>query len=206
MAALGPVVLQGQHIRLEPLRAHHAAGLWEAGGRYPEIWTWLSAALTTPQEVRRFIEDALGAEREGREYAFAVIWKADGRVLGSTRYMNVRPLHRGVEVGWTWYIPPVWGSVVNVEAKFLLLRHAFEDWGAIRVELRTDSRNLRSQAAILKLGARREGVLRHERIRRDGTYRDTVVFSILDSEWPQVRDRLYARLRSATVPDLSPMA
>jgi RimJ/RimL family protein N-acetyltransferase len=108
--------------------------------------------------------------------------------------MEVQPRDRGVEIGWTWYAPRCWGTTVNPESKYVLLRHAFEEWGAIRVALKTDVLNVHSQAAIRKLGARFEGVLRQHRIRRDGSYRDTVMFSIVDSEWPHVRERLLSRI------------
>lgn len=193
MAELGPVVLEGKHLRLEPLRPHHADGLL-AAAQDPAIFTWLPRQFTTRDAVEQFIAEALAAEARGVEFAFAVILKEDERVVGSTRYMDVQPAHKGVEIGWTWYSPEVWGTVVNPEAKFLLLRHAFETWGAKRVQLKTDSQNLRSQAAIRKLGAKYEGTLRNHRIRPDGTLRDTVMFSIIDTEWPAVKAGLARRI------------
>jgi RimJ/RimL family protein N-acetyltransferase len=190
--ALGPCVLEGDILRLEPLRKHHAAGLLAIGGD-PEIWRWLPEELDDPEAVERFIESAMQCEKAGTCYAFAVIRRADGAVIGSTRYLNIDTANRGVEVGWTFYARSAWGGPVNPEAKYLLLRHAFEDWGALRVALRTDGRNLHSQAAIRKLGARYEGTLRSHRIRRDGTLRDTVTFSVLREEWPEVREGLLAR-------------
>ena len=130
-----------------------------------------------------------------REYAFCVIGQVDGRVVGSTRFMDVTPEARGVEIGWTWYAPDVWGTQVNPEAKLLLMGHAFERWGAIRVYFKTDARNARSRAAILKLGAQFEGILRNHRIRPDGSYRDSAVYSVIDREWPDVRATLLARLK-----------
>jgi RimJ/RimL family protein N-acetyltransferase len=159
----------------------------------PEIWTWMSAHPDSVESMADWIRAALEAEQQGREYPFA-IFDHGGELLGSTRYMEVQARDRGVEIGWTWYAPPYWGTTVNPESKYILLRHAFEEWGAIRVALKTDVMNVHSQAAIRKLGARFEGVLRQHRIRRDGTYRDTVMFSILDSEWPQVRDGLLRRI------------
>jgi RimJ/RimL family protein N-acetyltransferase len=125
---------------------------------------------------------------------------SSGRLIGSTRYLDVQEDDRTVEIGWTWYAPDTWGSVVNPEAKYLLMRRAFDEWGAIRVALKTDIRNLHSQAAIKKLGARYEGLLRNQRIRRDGSYRDTVVFSITDREWPAVKSRLEQRLERLSPP------
>jgi len=142
------------------------------------------------------MDEALYASDRGTAYVFTVIDRATNRIVGSTRYMDIQAEHRGVEIGWTWYAPEVWGTAVNPECKLLLLTHAFEEWGAVRVMLKTDHRNARSQAAIRKLGAVYEGTLRQHRVRPDGTLRDTVVFSILDREWPAVRAGLYARLQA----------
>jgi N-acetyltransferase len=193
MAALGPITLRGTHIRLEPMRPEHAAALLEAG-RAPEIWEWMPARPVTPQAMDAWLARASRAEEQGREYPFVVIRMTDGRVIGSTRYLEVQEDDRTLEIGWTWYAPTAWGGVVNPEAKYLLMRHAFEDWRAIRVALKTDVKNVHSQAAIKKLGAQFEGTLRNQRIRPDGSYRDTVIFSIIESEWPAVKARLEQRL------------
>lgn len=193
MIDLGPVILEGKYVRLEPLRPHHADALLQAG-QAPEIWAWLPARLTTAGAVDKFIAAAMQAEADGLEYAFAVVMRESDRVIGSTRYMDVQAAHYGVEIGWTWYSPDTWGTAINPEAKFLLLSHAFDDWGAKRVQLKTDGNNTRSQAAIAKLGAKREGTLRNHRIRPDGTIRDTVMFSILDEEWPEVKAGLMRRI------------
>ena len=194
MGALGPITLTGRRIRLEPMRAAHAPALLEAG-RAPEIWNWMPARPVTPQAMEEWLNRALEAESQGREYPFVVVMESDGRVIGSTRYLNVEEDERTVEIGWTWYAPEHWGGLVNPEAKYLLMRHAFEDWRAIRVALKTDVKNLHSQAAIRKLGARYEGTLRNQRIRPDGSYRDTVIFSIIEGEWPAVKAKLEHRLR-----------
>lgn len=193
MAPLGPVTLEGRYIRLEPLRPQDAEALLLAA-QTPEIWTWLPATVMTPEAMDQFIASALAAEAEGREYVFAVILRGDNRVIGSTRYLDVTPEHRRAEIGWTWYARDTWGSVVNPEAKYLLLRHAFEDWAAIRVALKTDASNVRSQAAIRKLGAQYEGTHRQHRIRPNGTIRDTMWFSILDREWSRVKASLISRI------------
>jgi RimJ/RimL family protein N-acetyltransferase len=190
---LGPVTLTGKHIRLEPLRRDYAASLL-AVAEAPEIWTWMSALPVTPAAMDAWIAEALGAQESGLEYPFVVVLLSSDRVVGSTRYMDVQAASKGAEIGWTWYAPDTWGTVVNPEAKYLLLRHAFEDWGAIRVQLKTDLKNLRSQAAIKKLGARQEGILRSHRFRRDGTIRDSVLFSIIREEWPGVKAELEQRL------------
>jgi RimJ/RimL family protein N-acetyltransferase len=190
---LGPTTLQGAHLRLEPLGQEHAQPLFVAA-RSPEIWTWLPAMPTTPAAMKDWIGEAVEAAEQGREYAFAVVWRGDARVLGSTRYMDVQPRVPAVEVGWTWYAPDTWGTVVNPEAKMLLLTHAFGEWGARRVALKTDALNLHSRAAILKLGARFEGILRNQRLRSDGSAGDTAMFSITDSEWPEVKAALGRRI------------
>lgn len=190
---LGPVVLDGNFVRLEPLRAKHRDGLL-AAAQFPEIWSWMPVNLMALESLDRWIEDAEEQEARREAYPFAVLAKDSWRIIGSTRYLEVRVEHRGVEIGWTWYSADSWGTAVNPECKLLLLRHAFEDWGAIRVQLKTDGMNVHSQAAISKLGAKLEGTLRKHRIRPDGTVRDTMVYSITDEEWPEVRARLMQRL------------
>jgi RimJ/RimL family protein N-acetyltransferase len=146
-----------------------------------------------------YVASALQGQASGREYPFVVRLLNDGgRIVGSTRYLDVDEFNGTAEIGWTWYEPASWGTVVNPECKFLLLRHAFEDWKAIRVCLKTDVRNVHSQAAIRKLGAVYEGTLRNARIRLDGSLRDTVVFSVIDREWPDVKARLLRRLEAAS--------
>ncbi|HEV3462259.1 MAG TPA: GNAT family protein [Candidatus Dormibacteraeota bacterium] len=194
MAPLGPITLTGVHIRLEPMRPSHARALLTAG-RDEAIWSWMPARPVNLEQMERVLEKAMEAESQGREYPFVVVRREDNRVIGSTRYLDVQEADRNVEIGWTWYTPDVWGGVVNPEAKYLLMRHAFDDWRAVRVALKTDIKNLHSQAAIKKLGARYEGTLRNQRIRLDGSYRDTVIFSVIESEWPQVKSRLEERLR-----------
>jgi N-acetyltransferase len=199
MASLGPITLTGNHVRLEPMRPAHAAALLEAG-RAAEIWEWMPTRPVNEATMEGWLKKAMEAESLGREYPFAVILVPSGRLVGSTRYLDVQEDDRTAEIGWTWYAPDTWGGVVNPEAKYLLLRHAFEDWGAIRVALKTDIRNLHSQAAIKKLGAKYEGLLRNQRIRPDGSYRDTVVYSITDREWPVAKSRLEQRIERLTPP------
>ncbi len=203
MASLGPITLTGKHIRLEPMRPAHAPALLEAG-RAPEIWEWMPTRPLDPAALEGWVEKAMQGESIGREYSFVVSLVQGGRLVGSTRYLDVQEDDRTVEIGWTWYAPDAWGSVVNPEAKYLLMRHAFEDWGAIRVALKTDIRNLHSQAAIKKLGAKYEGLLRNQRIRPDGSYRDTVVYSITEREWPIVKARLEQRIALPSPEDREP--
>jgi len=165
-----------------------------AAAQADEIWNYLPLNLQTPAAMAERLETFLVQQARGIEFPFAVIRQADQRVVGMTSYLDISQANRAAEIGWTWYIPEAWGTVVNPEAKYLLLQHAFEDWQAIRVFLKTDARNLRSQAAIKKLGGQYEGTLRSERLLPNGYRRDTVYFSILDDEWPSVKTKLAERL------------
>lgn len=191
---LGPLTLEGKFVRLEPLREAHTNELFEAGRSLD--WGWMLGPLRTLEDVRRRIDAGLKAEERDEEYAFAVRLRESGRVAGSTSYLAVVSKHKRAEIGSTWYSVDVQGTFVNPECKFLLLRHAFEDWGAVRVQLGTDANNTHSQRAILKLGAKFEGRLRSHGIRPDGTARDAMLYSIISSEWPEVKEGLLARIRS----------
>jgi RimJ/RimL family protein N-acetyltransferase len=178
---------------LEPLRTAHTSALLAAA--QDSDWAWMSVDARSDSAMSRWIEDALEAERKGTEYPFTVFSKESEKIVGSTRYMDVRNSHKGAEIGTTWYSSKVWGTVVNPECKFLLMRHAFEDWGAIRVQLKTDNNNAHSQRAILKLGARYEGRLRNHRLRRDGSYGDSVMYSVTVDEWKEsIKKDLRARI------------
>jgi RimJ/RimL family protein N-acetyltransferase len=146
--------------------------------------------FTSLDDVLEWIQQALAVQESGTQIPFATVLRESGRAIGSTRYLDIRRADRGPEIGWTWIAPQHQRSAVNTECKYLLLRHAFEDLEAVRVQLKTDRRNERSQHAIKRLGAVREGVLRKHMAVRDGFIRDTVYYSILDSEWPEVRRRL----------------
>jgi N-acetyltransferase len=189
---LGPCTLVGKHVRLEPLSMTHLEGLLEAGKGFD--WAWMPEQLNTKEAVSHFINEGIRAQEREESYVFTVKLNSEGRIIGSTRYLDVRSQYKSVEIGWTWYSPNVWGTAVNPECKFILLKHAFEDWGAIRVQLKTDSNNLHSQRAILKLGAVFEGKLRNQMIRPDGTYRDSMMYSIIASEWPSVKEKLSSRI------------
>lgn len=195
MEALGPCVLEGRFVRLEPLRMEHAAGLFEATKSLD--WEWFLGPLRTKEDVERRIAEGVAAEERGEAYAFAV--RLDGgRIVGSTSYLAVVPKHRRAEIGSTWYSRDVWGTAVNPECKYLLLKHAFEEWGAVRIQLGTDARNVHSQRAIVKLGAKFEGILRNHGIRPDGSARDAKLYSIIGAEWPGVRSKLLERIQSFT--------
>jgi RimJ/RimL family protein N-acetyltransferase len=190
---VGPVTLRGRHVTLEPLDERHASGIFEAM-QDEEVCRYLAwpppAAL---DETRAFIRDARDLMGRGQCIAFAQVWNATGAAIGSTRYLDIRAKDRQVEIGSTFLGRGYWRTPANTEAKYLLLRHAFESLGCVRVALKTDGRNTRSQTAIERLGAVREGVLRkHMNVR--GFQRDTVYFSILETEWPAVKTRLEARL------------
>jgi RimJ/RimL family protein N-acetyltransferase len=184
--------LEGDLVALEPLVEGHAEELW-AAAQAPEIWRWL-ADLNRRERFEQWLELSLAAQAEGREGVFAVRRRAGGDVVGSSRYLAVRPADRVVEIGWTWFNPVVWRSGVNVETKLLLLGHAFETLGCVRVELKTDARNERSRAAMEALPAQFEGVMRKHMIVPDVGQRDSAYFSIVDEEWPAVRANLLSRL------------
>ena len=190
-----PVSLEGMGVRLEPLELRHAKDLLEAG-RDASVWRFRPGEpFETLDDVRRWIDTANAAMREGREIAFAIVRLPDGAAVGSTRYIDLRRADRALEIGSTWLGPAVQRTGINTECKYLLLRHAFEDLGAVRVQLKTDVRNERSQRAIARIGAVREGVLRRHLTLGDGFVRDTVMFSITDAEWPATKERLEAMLR-----------
>jgi len=190
---LTPRVLEGPTVRLEPLTLDHLDGLCEAG-LDPELWKLTVSRIRTREDLQRYLEEALADQRAGSALPFATVWRGTGRVIGSTRFGNASPANRRVEIGWTWLARPWQRTGANTEAKYLMLRHAFERWGCIRVELKTSALNLRSRAAILRIGAREEGILRHHMINEDGSLRDSVFFSLLAEEWPEARRRLEAML------------
>ncbi|NUK04048.1 GNAT family N-acetyltransferase [Streptomyces lunaelactis] len=190
-----PVTLTGRHVRLEPLTMDHLSGLFAAGGGDDEAWRWQGGPTPhTQDELGLKLAELLKAAEQGTYIPFAVIALGTGQAVGWSTYMDIDAENERLEIGWTWYGRAFWRSAVNTEAKLLLLTHAFEELGMGRVQLKTDHMNLRSQAAIARLGAEREGVLRRHRRRPDGTWRDTVYFSLLAEEWPAAKARLSARI------------
>ncbi|MER5774750.1 GNAT family protein [Streptomyces sp. NPDC002039] len=190
-----PVTLTGRHVTLVPLSMDHLGDLFAAGGGDDEVWRWQGGvAPRTEAELGATLSGLLEDAERGTYFPFAVIHRTSGRAIGWTTFMDVDIANERLEIGWTWYGRAHWRSAVNTETKLLLMTHAFEELGMGRVQLKTDHMNLRSQAAIARLGARREGVLRRHRRRPDGTWRDTVYFSLLAEEWPDVKSRLGARL------------
>ena len=191
---IAPVILEGRHVRLEPLAMQHAAG--HAGiGLDEDLWKWIPTPVRTADEMSRYVQTALNEQKSGSALPFVLMEKASGRIIGSTRYANIERVHHRVEIGWTWVARHWQRTPVNTEAKYLLLRHAFETLQCIRVELKTDSLNERSRAAILRIGAREEGTFRNHMITASGRIRHTVYFSILDSEWPEVKAQVERKLR-----------
>lgn len=191
-----PVVLAGRHGRLEPLTPDHAPGLF-AAAQNDAVWRYLPRARPTDEAaVRAMIAEALEAAATGGQVPFAIV-DAAGRVAGSTRYMDIVRESRGLEIGWTWLGAAWQRTPVNTECKYMLLRHAFESLGALRVQLRTDARNERSQNAILRIGAAFEGRFRRHRIMHDGYIRDSMFYSVIAEEWPGVKARLEGFLARA---------
>jgi N-acetyltransferase len=190
-----PVTLEGKHVQLEPLLAAHHAALTEIG-LDEDLWRWIPVPVRTPEEMSAYIEAALAEQGRGVSLPFTIVEKSSGKPVGCTRYGNIDRVHRRVEIGWTWVAKPWQRTAVNTEAKYLLLRHAFETLGCIRVELKTDSLNEKSRAAILRIGARQEGIFRNHMITASGRIRHSVYFSIVDTEWPAVKARLEQRLKS----------
>ena len=187
-----PITLTGSHIRLEPLTRGHLPDLFAAGGNDDAVWQWQGGPTPRTEEELGAKLDTLLADDSF--LAFAVIHLGTGRAVGWTTFLDISPADERLEIGWTWYGSAYWRSPVNTEAKLLLLTHAFEDLGMGRVQWKTDHLNQRSQNAIARLGAQREGVLRRHRVRPDGTFRDSVYFSMLQDEWPAAKERLTERL------------
>ncbi|WP_153102217.1 GNAT family N-acetyltransferase [Paraburkholderia hayleyella] len=190
-----PVTLEGRYVSLEPLAPGHAPAL-AAAAADGELWKlWYTAAIPAPGSESAYIDTALKLRDAGSAQPFAVRERASGEIVGSTRYMNIDNANRRLEIGTTWYARRVQRTALNTEAKLLLLGHAFEQLGAIAVEFRTHFMNHPSRAAIARLGAKQDGILRNHQCDQDGALRDTVVFSIIASEWPAVRAHLQHALR-----------
>jgi N-acetyltransferase len=189
MSFVAPVTLTDRGIRLEPLALSHEAGLREAAAD-GELWNIRVTSVPEPENTKKYIEDALKMREEGNRFAFAVIEESTGRVLGSSSYHDILPAVRRVEIGYTWYAQSMQRSHVNSTCKLLLMTHAFETLQCKTVGWRTDNFNFRSQAAIERLGARKDGIIRGHALRRDGTVRDTVMYSMTAGEWPEAKAQL----------------
>ena len=196
-----PLTLEGSVVRLEPVRGEHAELFWDvAKDHLEDIFRWIPYAMRTPEDFRKLVDRAFAEQERGESVVFATVERSSGRTIGSTRFMNIDRANRRAEIGSTWIAPAWQRSAVNTEAKYLMLRHAFETWQCIRVELKTDALNQKSRNAILRLGAKEEGTLRRHLVTWSGRVRDTVYFSILDSEWPEVKARLETYLSGSHRP------
>ena len=189
MLDIAPVTLEGKFVRLEPLSLDHWDGLWEAC-QDERIWTYMTSNVQTKEDMRAFIETALGNQEKGTDLPFTIFDQRTNQVIGSTRFLNISRKDKGLEIGFTWLTPSVWKTAANTECKWLLLQHCFETLGCIRVQLKTDLRNSNSQRAIARIGGVREGILRNHMVIQGGYVRDTVFFSILDTEWSEVKEKL----------------
>ncbi|WP_409345451.1 GNAT family N-acetyltransferase [Paenibacillus sp. MBLB4367] len=190
---VAPVTLEGERVSLIPLEACHAEALFEAVST--DVWTFLPSRMDKPEDMMNHVLEALQDKEQGTELPFVVLDKETGRIVGMTRLLNLSAENRSLEIGWTWYSTKVWRTRVNTECKFLLLSYCFEILHTIRVQFRVDSRNIRSNQAVQRIGATKEGVLRKDRILYDGYIRDTVTYSIVDDEWPGVKSRMNGFMR-----------
>jgi RimJ/RimL family protein N-acetyltransferase len=189
-----PITLEGKFVRLEPLSEAHVPGL-ALVGIDDRIWQYMVyTRIHTEDDMRKWVLNLLDGQSAGSDLPFAVIHLVSGRVAGATRYLDIRPAHRALEIGGTWYGLEFQRTIVNTECKFLLLRYAFETLGTIRVQFKADLRNERSLRALERIGAKREGILRNHMVLPDGVRRDSVFYSIIDGEWPGVKERLEEKL------------
>ena len=197
----GPVTLEGTVVRLEPIRREHEQLFWQAAKDDAEdIFRWIPYRMRSAEDFRALVDKAFAEQERGESVVFATVERSSGKVVGSTRFMNIDRPNRRVEIGSTWIAPTWQRTAVNTEAKYLMLRHAFEAWGCMRVELKTDALNQKSRNAILRIGAKEEGTLRRHIVTWTGRVRDTVYFSILDDEWPVAKAKLEEKLASTVGP------
>jgi len=193
---ISPFTLEGEHVRLDPLRPEHVAPLWALAKDYlRDIFQWIPYRLETLDDFHKFNQQVLEEQKRGLTVPFVTIERSSGQIVGTTRYMNMDLANRKVEIGSTWVAPPWQRTIINTEAKYLMLGHAFDTWNCLRLELKTDALNQRSRTAILGLGAKEEGTLRKHMLTWNGRQRDSVYFSILDTEWPSVKTSLETKLR-----------
>jgi RimJ/RimL family protein N-acetyltransferase len=190
---VAPCTLAGRHVRLEPLELSHADELLEVALE-PELWRFTTRRVDSPEMLRSYLETAMAERDAGVSLPFITRDAASGRAIGSTRYLNISRHDRRVEIGWTWIGKRWQRTAANTEAKYMMLRHAFETWECVRVELKTSTHNERSRAAIERIVGVEEGIFRRHTRNADGTWRDTIWFSIIDREWPDVKQRLEERL------------
>jgi len=190
-----PFTLEGEFVRLEPLRFDHLPALIEIG-LDESLWKWTANVVTNEADLERYVREALAMQAAGTALPFVTIEKSSGTIVGSTRFGNIDPTNRKAEIGWTWINPKWQRSRINTEAKLLMLTHAFETWKYIRVELKTEANNEKSRNAISRIGGVEEGTMRHHMITESGRFRDSVYFSIIDTEWDAVKQGLLAKLEA----------
>ncbi|MFJ9463637.1 GNAT family N-acetyltransferase [Viridibacillus arvi] len=183
------IQLLGEHVLLVPLKDSHLEGLYLAG-QFQEIWTYTSAEIRSIEDMKQYIKQALNEKINGTQNPFVIIEKKTNQIIGSTRFLDIDCQHKRLEIGFTWLTPTKWRTPINTECKYLLLKFAFEQLSVNRVQIKTDHENKRSQAAIERLGAKKEGILRNHMIRPNGTIRNTIIYSIIDTEWSDVKLRL----------------
>lgn len=194
-----PVTLEREAVRLEPIRREQQSALWQiAKDSADEIFRWIPYPMRSAEDFQHWMDKALAEQERGESLIFATVERSSGRLVGSTRFMNIDRANRRVEIGSTWIVPQWQRTAINTEAKYLMLRHAFEAWECIRVELKTDALNQKSRNAILRIGAKEEGTFRRHLVTWTGRVRDSIYFSILDDEWPAVKAGLEERLASRT--------
>ncbi|WP_349409746.1 GNAT family protein [Pseudalkalibacillus sp. SCS-8] len=184
-----PVTLEGERVTIRPMEAEDVKDLYEAG-RDPQIWTYMPRNIQSLKDMEMLVDEALKRKAQGSEFPFVIYDHKQEMLVGSTRFLDISEKDRHLEIGWTWLSPSVWRTSVNTQCKYLLMKHCFENLAAVRVQLKTDARNIRSQNAIDRIGGIREGVLRKVVMMPDGHMRDTVYYSILEEEWPKVKEKL----------------
>lgn len=180
--------LIGEKVKIVPMEKKHVQGLYEIAVEQ-DVWNHLPKNVQTINDMQSFVEKALEGKESKKEFPFVVL-SHNEQIIGSTRFLDISNTNKSLEIGWTWYSPSVWGTNTNTECKYLLLKHCFETMNLIRIQFKTDEQNIRSQKAIEKLGAVKEGILRNHMVRANGTYRNSVYYSIIDSEWRAVKTRL----------------
>ncbi|TCP30596.1 RimJ/RimL family protein N-acetyltransferase [Scopulibacillus darangshiensis] len=192
--AVEAIELSGEAVKITPMTLDHVSGLFEAGNDQ-RIWSYMPMNIKSAKDMDKLVHQALQDKKSGTAFPFAIMDSNSKKLIGSTRFLDISVPNRNLEIGWTWLSPAVWRSKVNTECKYLLLKYCFETLETIRVQIKTDERNTRSQQAIERLGAVKEGILRNHRILADGFYRNTVCYSIIEKEWPAVKARLERHLK-----------
>ncbi|MBD1380641.1 GNAT family N-acetyltransferase [Metabacillus arenae] len=181
--------LTGERVQIVPMEKSHIQGLYDIGNN-GNIWIHLPKIMQTPNDMESFVEEALENKKSGKEFPFVIILRESDKIIGTTRFLEISNKNNSLEIGWTWLTPTVWGSQINTECKYLLLKYCFESMEVIRVQFKTDEKNVRSQKAIERIGGVKEGILRNHMIRKDGSFRNSVFYSIIESDWASVKQKL----------------